>query len=66
MTEKRQKLIDRFQQWLDTNPSKGLIAAQCATIAEEYHLEESSKDSISEQLCSCGSTIICENCNEDI
>lgn len=37
MTKERKDLIDRFQKWLDTNPDKDLIAAQCATIAEEYH-----------------------------
>lgn len=37
MTKERQALIDRFQKWLDTKPTKGIIAAQCATIAEEYH-----------------------------
>jgi len=36
MTEKRKKLIDRFQSWLDTNPREQIIAAVCANIAEEY------------------------------
>lgn len=36
MTKERQALIDRFQKWLDTNPREQIIAAQCATIAEEY------------------------------
>ena len=40
MTEQRQKLIDRFQRWLDTNPRKQIIAAECATIAEEYAKEQ--------------------------
>ena len=40
MTKERQVLIDRFQKWLDTNPRKEIIAAQCATIAEEYHSEQ--------------------------
>jgi hypothetical protein len=40
MTEQRQKLIDRFQRWLDTNPRKQIIAAQCANIAEEYADEQ--------------------------
>jgi len=33
----RKKLIGKFQRWLDTNPREQIIAAQCATIAEEYH-----------------------------
>ena len=36
MTKERQALIDRFQKWLDTKPREQIIAAQCATIAEEY------------------------------
>lgn len=36
MTKERQALIDRFQKWLDTKPIEQIIAAQCATIAEEY------------------------------
>lgn len=40
MTKQRQRLIDRFQKWLGTNPSKNIIAAQCATIAEEYLKEQ--------------------------
>ena len=40
MDKKRKELIDRFQKWLDTNPRKQIIAAQCATIAEEYHKEQ--------------------------
>lgn len=43
MTEDRQKLIDRFQQWFDTNPNERLIAYQCATIAEQYAKEQISK-----------------------
>jgi hypothetical protein len=40
MTEERRKLIDRFQRWLDTNPNKRIIAAECANIAEEYADEQ--------------------------
>lgn len=36
MTPERKKLIERYQRWLDTNPAKGIIAAQCATIAQEH------------------------------
>lgn len=36
MTKQRQDLIDKFQQWLDTNPNKNLIASQCANIADDY------------------------------
>lgn len=36
MTEDRQALIDKFQRWLDTSPSKKIIAAECANIAEKY------------------------------
>ena len=37
MTAERQKLIDKFQQWLDTNRRKELIASECANITEAYH-----------------------------
>jgi len=40
MTEKRQKLIDRFDKWLDSKPRKQIISAQCANIAEEYAQEQ--------------------------
>tara|TARA_R110000765_G_C18424321_1_gene544680 strand:- start:117 stop:407 length:291 start_codon:yes stop_codon:yes gene_type:complete len=40
MTEKRKKLIDRFQSWLDTDPRKQIIAAVCANIAEEYTAQQ--------------------------
>ena len=40
MTEQRQDLINRFQKWLDTNPRKEIIAAQCANIAEKYAAEQ--------------------------
>ena len=40
MTEQRKKLIERFQKWLDTNPRKQIIAAECANIAEQYHKEQ--------------------------
>lgn len=36
MTPEREKLIARFQSWLNTNPHKPIIAAQCANIAEDY------------------------------
>jgi hypothetical protein len=36
MTEDRQALIDKFQSWLDTEPNKKIIAAECATIAQKY------------------------------
>lgn len=40
MTEQRQKLIDEFNKWFDTNPNKGIMAAQCANIAEKYAAEQ--------------------------
>ncbi len=40
MTEQRKKLIEQFQRWLDTNPNKAIIAAQCANIAEQYHKKQ--------------------------
>lgn len=36
MTEERRMLIEKFQKWLDTDPHKPIIAAQCANIAEDY------------------------------
>ena len=36
MTQERKDLMDRFQKWLDTNPLKSIIAAECTNIAEEY------------------------------
>ena len=47
MTEDRKKLIAKFQKWLDTKPSKELIASQCANIAEEYHSEQSMLSEVS-------------------
>jgi len=40
MTEQRQKLLDRFDKWLDSKPRKQIISAQCANIAEEYAEEQ--------------------------
>ena len=40
MTEERQELIDRFQNWLNTKPRKGIIASGCANIAEKYAEEQ--------------------------
>jgi hypothetical protein len=57
MTEQRKKLIEQFQRWLDTNPNKAIIAAQCANIAEQYHKEQlmlADVDGRSRHLlCSC-------------
>lgn len=39
----RKELIQKFQKWLDTNPNKRIIAAVCASIAEDYHQEQLSK-----------------------
>lgn len=39
----RKELRQKFQRWLDTNPNKRIIAAQCAIIAEDYHQEQLSK-----------------------
>lgn len=36
----RQELINRFQKWLDTKPRDQIIAAQCTTIAIDYHNEQ--------------------------
>lgn len=33
------KLIDKFEKWLGTNPSKRVAAIQCGIIAEDYTLE---------------------------
>jgi hypothetical protein len=64
MTEDRKKLIDKFQKWLDTNPRKQIIAAQCATIAEEYHAEQLRLGVVvrqSEQLfCECAQAKGCD------
>lgn len=35
----REELINKFQKWLDTNPRKQIIAAECANIAEKYASE---------------------------
>lgn len=37
------ELRQKFQKFLDTNPNKRLIAAQCAVIAEDYYQEQLSK-----------------------
>lgn len=39
----RKELIQKFQKWLDTNPNKRIIAAECAAIAEDYHQKQLSK-----------------------
>lgn len=37
------ELRQKFQKFLDTNPNKRIIAAQCAVIAEDYYQEQLSK-----------------------
>ena len=49
MTEKRKKLIDRLQSWLDTDPRKQIVAAVCANIAEEYAEEQLLLHNVSQQ-----------------
>lgn len=56
MTEERKELIARFQSWLDTDPRKQIIAAQCANIAEEYaenKLEELAIANVVNHICPC-------------
>ena len=36
MTPERKELIDKFQKFFDTEPTRNIIAAVCANIAEEY------------------------------
>jgi len=49
MTEQRQKLLDRFDKWLDSKPRKQIISAQCANIAEEYAEEQLRLHIVSQQ-----------------
>jgi len=49
MTEQRQKLLDRFDKWLDSKPRKQIISAQCANIAEEYAEEQLRLHDVSQQ-----------------
>ena len=49
MTEQRQKLLDRFDKWLDSKPRKQIISAQCANIAEEYAEEQLLLHNVSQQ-----------------
>ena len=49
MTEQRQKLLDRFDKWLDSKPRKQIISAQCANIAEEYAEEQLRLHNVSQQ-----------------
>ena len=49
MTEQRQKLLDRFDKWLDSKPRKQIISAQCANIAEEYAEEQLRLHGVSHQ-----------------
>ena len=49
MTEQRQKLLDRFDKWLDSKPRKQIISAQCANIAEEYAEEQLRLHVVSQQ-----------------
>jgi len=50
MTEQRQKLLDRFDKWLDSKPRKQIISAQCANIAEEYAEEQLRLHGVSNSL----------------
>jgi len=52
MTEQRQKLLDRFDKWLDSKPRKQIISAQCANIAEEYAEEQLRLHGVSNSLLS--------------
>lgn len=36
ITKDREELISKFQNWLDTNPRKTIISAECANIAQDY------------------------------
>lgn len=49
MTEQRQKLLDEFNEWFDTNPNKRIMAAQCANIAEKYAAEQLKLYDVSQQ-----------------
>lgn len=49
MTEQRKKLLERFDKWLDSNPRKQIISAQCANIAEEYAEEQLRLHFVSQQ-----------------
>jgi len=40
MTEKRRKLIARFQSAFDNNVRADILAAHCANIAEDYHEQQ--------------------------
>jgi hypothetical protein len=71
MTEQRQKLLDRFDKWLDSKPRKQIISAQCANIAEEYAEEQLRLHIVSGcPVCSeeMTSQLVkhhhCEKCNE--
>lgn len=78
MTKERQALIDRFQKWLDTKPREQIIAAQCATIAEEYAEQLLIQRVVVSNgpLCECSWPLIrtgtseraeyCGNCGNDI
>jgi tRNA(Ile2) C34 agmatinyltransferase TiaS len=64
MTEQRQKLLDRFDKWLDSKPRKQIISAQCANIAEEYAEEQLRLHVVSQQreLLSCD----CPKCGKEM
>jgi len=44
MKQERKDLIDEFDKWLDTNPSRNLVNLQCAIIAEKYAKEQVIKE----------------------
>ena len=44
MKQERKDLIDEFDKWLDTNPSRSLVNLQCAIIAEKYAKEQVIKE----------------------
>ena len=50
MTKEKQELIDRFNQLIETNPNKSILAAQCATIAKQYHSKQLALCSVSKPI----------------
>lgn len=72
MTDKRKKLIARFQQLIDCDPRKQIFAALCANIAEDFcqdqtkQVEPKEDWSYNHFMKINGKTIPCEMCSSNM
>jgi len=69
MTEKRKKLIEKFDKWLSTDPLKSIAGIQCANIAEDYANEQLKLNDVvvpKGTLCQCGKEYLIYNDREGL